>query len=142
MDRLRMICSLIIHLKDDVTNLELQKYLYFIQAASLMTTGNSAFPDQIEAWQYGPVVPRAYREFKYENEMLRQVTVNLDRETEEIVREIIREFSSDGAYELVERTHSYTSWLNAWNSRNPIITTQSIIACHREISEENNGLIF
>ena len=48
--------------KDDcpISNLQLQKILYFIQVDSLKRTGKTAFPDSIEAWQFGPVVPRVY----------------------------------------------------------------------------------
>ena len=64
MDRLLMICSKIINLRPKTTNLELQKYLYFIQAAAVVVLEKEAFTEEIEAWQYGPVVSRAYREFK------------------------------------------------------------------------------
>lgn len=142
MERLRMICSFIIQLKSDITNLELQKYLYFIQAGSLMRLGRVAFFEEIEAWQYGPVVPRAYREFKYNRNLLVEQEVNLDEGISGLIEEIVEEFQNDEAFELVERTHSYSSWREAWNSRNPVIRIESIIACHEEISNENNGLIF
>lgn len=142
MERLRMICSLIIQLRPNVTNLELQKYLYFIQAGSLMRLGEVAFFDEIEAWQYGPVVPRAYREFKYSRGLLTEQEINLSENLSELIEEIIEEFQDDEAFELVERTHSYSSWIEAWNNGNSVITVESILACHEEISNENNGLIF
>lgn len=45
-----------------ITNLHLQKILYFIQKAYLRE-GSMAFPNLIEAWQFGPVVPDVYYYF-------------------------------------------------------------------------------
>lgn len=42
-----------------ITNLQLQKILYYIQVYFLQHD-EIAFPDAIEAWQFGPVVPNVY----------------------------------------------------------------------------------
>ena len=49
-----------------ISNLKLQKILYFIQAYFLINTpnGNPCFKEKIEAWDFGPVVPEAYREYE------------------------------------------------------------------------------
>ena len=48
-------------IKDDnpITNLQLQKILYFIQK-DFLKRGTRAFSDDIEAWKFGPVVPNVY----------------------------------------------------------------------------------
>ncbi len=43
-----------------ISNLQLQKILYFIQVDSLKRTGNPVFLDNLEAWRFGPVVPDVY----------------------------------------------------------------------------------
>lgn len=48
-----------------ITNLQLQKILYFIQRDYLREYDECAFEDSIEAWQFGPVVPEVYYEFCY-----------------------------------------------------------------------------
>ena len=63
-NNLDMICGLIIHMKNDITNLVLQKLLYFIQAHSLLTNHIEAFNNRMEARMYGPVVPEVYDNFK------------------------------------------------------------------------------
>ena len=45
--------------KKPISNLQLQKILYYIQREYLHSN-NIAFPDEIEAWQFGPVVPNVY----------------------------------------------------------------------------------
>lgn len=46
-----------------ITNLQLQKILYYVQGYFLKNYGYPAFDAEIEAWQYGPVVPEAYYDF-------------------------------------------------------------------------------
>lgn len=50
--------------KYGISNLRLQKLLYFVQAYYLISSGNPCFGDRIEAWDFGPVVPVVYHEFK------------------------------------------------------------------------------
>ena len=50
--------------ENDLTNLKLQKILFYAQAESLRKTGNILFEDSVEAWKYGPVVPAAYNWLK------------------------------------------------------------------------------
>ena len=42
-----------------ISNLQLQKILYYIQR-DFLRQGEAAFSDSIEAWQFGPVVPNVY----------------------------------------------------------------------------------
>lgn len=46
-----------------ISNLQLQKILYFLQFVYASETGSLLFPDQFEAWPYGPVVREVYVEF-------------------------------------------------------------------------------
>jgi YD repeat-containing protein len=49
----------------DLTNLKLQKLLYYAQGKHLAeNSGEALFDDHIEAWQYGPVVKDVYHTFK------------------------------------------------------------------------------
>ena len=49
---------------DLMTNLRLQKLLYFAQGWHLARFGRPLFDASIEAWPYGPVVPEVYRAYK------------------------------------------------------------------------------
>ena len=50
--------------RDPLTNLRLQKLLYHAQGWHLAVFGRPLFPDQLEAWPQGPVVPDVYRMFE------------------------------------------------------------------------------
>ena len=48
----------------DITNLVLNKLVYFAQVESLRATGKPLFEDKIEAWSYGPVERNVYFTFQ------------------------------------------------------------------------------
>ena len=47
-----------------ISNLKLQKILYLVQAYFLIQTKNPCFLEDIEAWDFGPVIPEVYRKYK------------------------------------------------------------------------------
>lgn len=47
-----------------ISNLKLQKLLYFIQVYFLIEAKKPCFNEVIEAWDFGPVIPVAYNEYK------------------------------------------------------------------------------
>lgn len=59
MDLSKYIVSKCIHDGCPISNLQLQKILYYIQK-DFVDRGETAFLDDIEAWQFGPVVPNVY----------------------------------------------------------------------------------
>lgn len=61
-DLSKYIVSKCIHERQPVSNLQLQKILYYIQK-DFLCRDDLAFSDDIEAWQFGPVVPNVYYHF-------------------------------------------------------------------------------
>lgn len=47
-----------------LTNLKLQKLLYYAQGHHLAWAGAPLFREDLQAWSHGPVVPEVYRAFK------------------------------------------------------------------------------
>jgi uncharacterized phage-associated protein len=47
-----------------ITNMRLNKLLYFAYGLHLSRTGESLFNETIEAWEFGPVVPDVYHRYK------------------------------------------------------------------------------
>src|SRR5689334_8097647 len=64
----RSICNLILDFADrhrrPITNLALQKLLYFAHGLHLTERGAPLVTGWFEAWQYGPVHPTAYQAFR------------------------------------------------------------------------------
>nr|DAX43408.1 MAG TPA: hypothetical protein [Caudoviricetes sp.] len=48
-----------------ISNLHLQKILYFVNAYYLGKTGNFLIKNDFQAWQHGPVIPEVYNRFSY-----------------------------------------------------------------------------
>lgn len=49
-----------------ITPMKLQKLIFFAHGWHLALSGEPLIADQVEAWQFGPVVPSIYHEFKHE----------------------------------------------------------------------------
>jgi len=47
-----------------MTNLRLNKILYFAQIVSILEHGKPLFHDDFEAWNLGPVIPSVYHKYK------------------------------------------------------------------------------
>ena len=72
--------------RDDVvlTNLSMQKLLYFAYGWIMGYTEKKLFYDRIEAWHYGPVVPSLYHQLKqYGHHQISRKIVEYDYDTKE-----------------------------------------------------------
>ncbi|MDR2480542.1 MAG: DUF4065 domain-containing protein [Treponema sp.] len=49
---------------DEITNMRLNKLLYFACGIHLLRTKEALFQEPIEAWDYGPVIPDVYHLYK------------------------------------------------------------------------------
>lgn len=108
--------------KEEVTNLKLQKLLYYAQAWYLVNFNKPLFDEKIEAWQFGPVIPDVYNEFKsfgrtpieIEDEDCKKI-IN-DVECVNYLDEFCEHFLKFSATDLVSMSHSEEPWINAFNN--------------------------
>ncbi len=64
-----------------MTNLKLNKLVYFAQAWSLEKLGKPLFDEEVQAWKHGPVIPSVYHEFKkYGRERISKASSNYDED--------------------------------------------------------------
>lgn len=104
-----------------ISNLKLQKLLYFVQAQFLVTLDFPAFDEEIEAWDFGPVVPSVYRYFRIYGaaEIPRREAVGARRhirnEEQVIIDEILAQCAGYSATYLVDLTHRQRPWKEAYN---------------------------
>lgn len=125
-----------------ISNLKLQKILYFIQAEFLIETKKPCFEDQIEAWDFGPVVPSVYFEYRVYGGSNIPCTITLrmmrafSKKVRELIDGIVAECAKYSASTLVDITHSQSPWIDAYNRpgiNNPI-TNESIINYFKQVS--------
>ena len=147
------ICRYVINYSNDkeydISNLKLQKLLYFIQAYFLIEIKTPCFHEAIEAWDFGPVVPVAYNEYKqYASthipyiesyleydinniwDSIKRVEYNdniISSNDKNLINAVVDKLENYTATDLVTLTHNQSPWINAYdeNTHNEI-TNQSL----------------
>ena len=100
----------------EVSNLRLQKLLYFIQAKVLMETDAPCFNDEMQAWAFGPVVPVVYYQYKIFAGMditSEDDTPNFSKKISSYITETLEDCSKYPTFQLVDITHTQDPWKNA-----------------------------
>ena len=117
-----------------ISNLKLQKILYFVQAEFLVVKGQPCFQEDIEAWDFGPVVPEVYHSYKVFGSsnipaIGRQIKViGISEKDRKLIDGIVDECAQYSASALVEITHHQTPWIEAYHKPgyNNVISLDSI----------------
>ena len=115
--------------REGITNLKLQKVLYFAQAYYLSKIGKPLFSDNIEAWEYGPVVPGVYHKFKTKGSnpiICEKDESTLSDEDKETLKKVWGTFGGYSASKLVDITHAHTPWKEANKVVGQIISHKAI----------------
>lgn len=135
-----------------ISNLKLQKILYFVQAFFLISFNGErkCFNEKIEAWDFGPVVQEAYHEFKqYGSGNIPAIKSYLDyddvddiwsmkrvpfkdniitQNDKKLIDDVVEQFANYSATSLVSLTHNQAPWVNAYEPhKNNEITKESIM---------------
>lgn len=101
---------------DYLTNLKLQKLLYYSQAWHLAIFDAPLFDDEIQAWVHGPVVPHIYGRFKNcgFNPIDTEVTKSeLPENGSRLTAEVFQKYGRFSGLELEQMTHEELPWLEA-----------------------------
>jgi len=114
-----------------VTNLGLQKIIYFCHVWFLVTTKKPLIKHNFEAWEFGPVLPYLYRFFKDfgEKKITTRATkldpntgkkviaiINMNKGEEILLKSIVSFYSRLSVNQLVEQSHvSGGPWHQVWH---------------------------
>lgn len=102
---------------DVLTNLKLQKLLYFAQGWHLAFFDKALFKDEIQAWISGGIVPNVWKRFrKFKNSPITLEIKNkpcLDESIENHLKEVFLYYGKYSAYELELLCHKSIPWLIA-----------------------------
>jgi uncharacterized phage-associated protein len=132
-----------------VSNLKLQKLLYYAQAWYLAIYGKPLFDEDFEAWIHGPVIPTLYDH--YQNFGWKPIFQDVEAPTfSEEIQDFLEElsevyFGRDG-FELEQMTHIEEPWIQARGNisldepSNAIISKESMREYfkHRVVKEKAN----
>lgn len=126
--------------QEPMTNMRLQKLLYYAQGWSLARRGERVFEDRLEAWPHGPVVPPLYGRLKdlgknpIPAERLNEPDIDADLRA--FVASVWEDYRVHSAIKLRCKTHGEDPWKDAWEKR-----TQPNF-CQEEITEESLRAFF
>jgi uncharacterized phage-associated protein len=105
-----------------MSNLKLQKLIYIAHGYLLGWKGQPLVSEEIEAWNYGPVVNSIYHQFKNFGDSLISIDDSiqlppLGADEEAVIDGVLNLYGYKSAIELVNLTHQVnTPWYEVWNN--------------------------
>ena len=120
---------------EELSNLKLQKLLYYAQGHYLAERGKPLFADKLQAWAHGPVVPQiyhAYKRFGDSTIVLQQsdpfMWDEVDAGTASFLVKVWNTYGGLAAGRLRNMTHEEPPWQKHWrpDERDSTIPVQEI----------------
>lgn len=104
---------------DTISNLKLQKLLYYAQGFSLALENRPLFDEPLVAWTHGPVVVEVYHAYKGHGSGAIPLPRGLDlrsfdKTTRELLNEVYHVYGQYAAWKLRGMTHEEPPWRNAY----------------------------
>lgn len=95
-----------------LSNLKLQKLVYYAQAWHLALHDTPLFPEDFQAWVHGPVIPQLYQEYKKFGwqPIMKDAHPELPENVQNFLDEVAEEYFACDAYELEQMTHAEGPW--------------------------------
>lgn len=122
-----------------VTNLSLNKILYFANMFYLGTKGTPLLDEQFEAWMYGPVLPRLYNKLKmYGAQSIPNRFYGVSDIEDQKIAEFLKNIASRllilEPWKLVSLTHSKNgAWAKNYDPRfNSVISNKDILEEYKD----------
>lgn len=105
---------------EPVSNLKLQKLLYYVQGFGLAVFNQPVFEEGLYAWALGPVVPQVWAEYKdYGSTLIPtpdESVIELDPHTKELIDEVYSVYGAYTATALKNMTHQEPPWMGTAQS--------------------------
>lgn len=100
---------------DYMTNLKLNKLLYYAQGVYLARTGKPLFREDFQAWEYGPVIPEIYQKYKNTKHSITKVDTGFSYdlfspEEIDVLTDVMNERGQYTGSHLINLTHNEAPW--------------------------------
>ena len=124
---------------DTVSNLKVQKLLYYAQGFALVILGKPLFDEDIEAWNHGPVVASVYHELKnfgsggvkFDKTGTEQ-DFSIGQEEQQLLNDVYEAYGQFSAWKLRDMTHIEAPWVE---------TTQGCFISHKKLIKHFKTLV-
>lgn len=129
----------------DITPMKLLKLVYIAHGWMLGLYGRPLVSEDVEAWQYGPVIPELYREIKsYKGSPIASINASSDIEfhplESNLIDQVLSKYGRFSGFKLSDITHSKdTPWCKVWNeSPGDVIPNGIIQDYYAELADSGN----
>ena len=100
---------------DVVTNLKLQKLLYYAQGFNLAINNTPLFKEDVLAWEHGPVVREVYNQYR-DNARApiapKTCPSTLTKSEKVLIENVWKVYGQFSAWKLRDMTHNESPWIN------------------------------
>ncbi|MCL2062917.1 MAG: DUF4065 domain-containing protein [Candidatus Cloacimonetes bacterium] len=117
---------------DLMSNLKLQKLVYYAQGFHLAFEGKALFLEEISAWEHGPVCFDLWKKYRKHKSAGIPIPYDVDalscftKKTREILDEVYRCYGQFSAWKLRNLTHEDSPWLAAYKNGGSVISQESM----------------
>ena len=108
---------------DPITNMKLQKLVYYAQGACLAILDKPLFNETLEAWKYGPVSSKLYQHYKsYKNNPINEqidiqyLNKSFSPTEINVLNLVYNKFSIYTAFKLKDMSHQDAAWKDNFHS--------------------------
>jgi len=121
---------------ENITNLKLQKLVYYAQGFSLAWNNKPLFADPIVAWMHGPVVINLYGKFKHLGAGAIPTPEDfspeaIDPDTRQLLKKVYDVYGQFSAWGLRNLTHDEAPWKDTdLNAEIPLRTMHDFFTTH------------
>lgn len=123
---------------DPITNLKLQKMVYYAQAWFYAINDRVLFDEDFESWVHGPVLPALYKDYRHfkwnpisrddlDENSFNQIKIQLGSEVSDFLDELCGEYFGLSGYDLERLTHMEDPWIIARGGCSPDDSCKNII---------------
>lgn len=108
----------VLNSKYEITNMSLQKLLYYIEAFCQILLNERIFENRCEAWAYGPVYPEIYDKYKsFEGRRIivdkADLSAEIDNKYRDVIDYVISNFAIYNGVTLKDLSHAELPWRKA-----------------------------
>jgi uncharacterized phage-associated protein len=124
-----------------VDPMSLEKLIYYAQAFHFVLKDEPLFPDELQAWKWGPVIPVVYKKYATYGAdpiilPLGGPTTSLGRGIEKFLIEVVDFFRRHTAVNLSRATHLERPWIEASQSSDNTISQSSLKQFYSSLIED------
>lgn len=131
-----------------ISNLKLQKLLYFVQIKFLIEKQELCFSNDIIAVEWGVMIPEVFQKYKaYESSLIpyslifKRNIYPIKEEDKEIIDQVISDVGVYSSSILLNRILNHQTWKLAYNQKDSKVITKEQIEKYLNYSEENKPII-